>query len=244
MFTRNDSLQSLASTWARILAELWAWFTRILSECGGGRVRKSPARLRQHREVSYSPIRVGNKGKLQVANLKVCVQWTFIMREIDERMSTSALTVGRLAHPFLVTRPSDRREVIKIGSRGRCHCLHSLQHPRATEVWACVRRVVSLLRTEVGLPLLPNPPPTNPLITTLSSSPLIQDSSVMTSATDLRPILTCNLCSKHIEGHLFGSDYTCRSGQLDCRRVGPLFRSFATLLTLPQKRTRTIGQVG
>lgn len=165
MFTRGDSLQSLASTWARILTELWAWFTRILSECGGGRVRKSPARLRQHREVSYSPIRVGNKGKLQVANLKVCVQWAFIMREIDERMSTSALTVGRLAHPFLVTRPSDRREVIKIGSRGRCHCLHSLQHSRVTEVWACVRRVISLLCTEVCLPLLPIPP----LLPTLSS---------------------------------------------------------------------------
>lgn len=57
----------------------------------------------------------------------------------------------------------------------------------------------------------------------------------MTSISDLKPTKTCHLCSKHIDGHLFGSDFTCRSCQHECRRVEPLFRTFATLLTSLQR---------
>lgn len=57
----------------------------------------------------------------------------------------------------------------------------------------------------------------------------------MANTLDLKPAKSCRLCHKNVEGHLVGTDYTCRSCQHECRRAEPLLRDFAVLLTALQR---------
>ncbi|CBQ69463.1 hypothetical protein sr15926 [Sporisorium reilianum SRZ2] len=49
------------------------------------------------------------------------------------------------------------------------------------------------------------------------------------SSNEVKPGKNCRLCSKQLDHHVLGSDFTCRTCQYECHRVEPLLREMAAL---------------